>query len=171
LRNGAPFVNLPALLRQLKHGLVHHASGGCGRSSTTELGYRREDSKAAALINLSTVADAEISNPAGSISHQRQHFKLSIDDLCHEWKRDNYLEMRLALVYHGCPLLVSCVAGGDHSIPSSRIGWLSLTTINGLFRYSSANMAMEPSTSATGTSPCGSSLPTQTYFPVSKHAR
>ncbi|WP_234464864.1 hypothetical protein, partial [Stutzerimonas stutzeri] len=138
---------------------------------TTELGYRREDSKATALINLSTVADAEISNPTGSISHQRQHFKLSIDDLCHDWKCDECLEMRLALVCQGCPLHVSCVAGGDHSIPSSRIGWLSLTTINGLFRFSSANMAMEPPASATGTAPCGSSLPTQTYCRVSKHAR
>jgi hypothetical protein len=55
-----------------------------GRSSTTELGYRKEDSKAAALICLSTVADAEISNPTGSIFHQRQHLKLSIDDLCHD---------------------------------------------------------------------------------------
>ncbi|MDV3444066.1 hypothetical protein R0G64_32745, partial [Pseudomonas otitidis] len=27
-------------------------------------------------------------------------------------------QMRLALVDHGCPLHVSCVAGGDHSIPS-----------------------------------------------------
>lgn len=109
--------------------------------------------------------------PTGSISHQRQHFKLSIDDLCHDWKRDECLEMRLALVCQGCPQHVSCVAGGDHSIPSSRIGWLSLTTINGLFRFSSANMAMEPSTSVTGTAPCGSSLPTQTYCRVSKHAR
>jgi hypothetical protein len=75
---------LPTPLRQLKHGLVRHSRGGCGRSSTTELGYRKEDSKAAALICLSTVADAEISNPTGSIFHQRQHLKLSIDDLCHD---------------------------------------------------------------------------------------
>jgi hypothetical protein len=64
LCNGALFANLSAPLRQLKHGLVCHASGGYGRPSTTELGYRREDSKAAELINLSTVADAEISNPS-----------------------------------------------------------------------------------------------------------
>ncbi|AWF60930.1 Uncharacterized protein PA52Ts32_0111 [Pseudomonas aeruginosa] len=63
---------------------MRHASGGYGRSATTELGYPKEDSKAAALICLSTAADAEIRNPTGSIFHQRQHLKLSNDDLCHD---------------------------------------------------------------------------------------